>query len=215
MNLTETLENLRVSYKKHTLDFNDCHLDPHQQFNRWLEEAVKSECDEPNALILSTIKNNRPHARTVLLKGMIDNKFIFYTNYLSAKGLQIEENPFVCLTFLWLPLQRQVRIEGRVSKVEAQVSDDYFQKRPRDNQLGAIASPQSQRVKSREELESLFRETDTKFAQDKNLIRPPHWGGYAVEANYFEFWQGRESRMHDRIIYEKNNDIWNRSRLAP
>ncbi len=215
MNLTETLENLRVSYKKHTLDFNDCHLDPHQQFNRWLEEAVKSECDEPNALILSTIKNNRPHARTVLLKGMIDNKFIFYTNYLSAKGLQIEENPFVCLTFLWLPLQRQVRIEGRVSKVEAQVSDDYFQKRPRDNQLGAIASPQSQRVKSREELERLFRETDTKFAQATNLIRPPHWGGYAVEANYFEFWQGRESRMHDRIIYEKNNDIWNRSRLAP
>jgi pyridoxamine 5'-phosphate oxidase len=215
MNLTETLENLRVSYKKHTLDIDDCQLDPHQQFNRWLEEAVKSECDEPNALILSTIKNNRPHARTVLLKGMIDNKFIFYTNYLSAKGLQIEENPFVCLTFLWLPLQRQVRIEGRVSKVDGQVSDDYFQKRPRDNQLGAIASPQSQKVKSRDELERLFRETDSKYAQDKNLIRPPHWGGYAVEANYFEFWQGRESRMHDRIIYEKNNDLWNRSRLAP
>ncbi len=215
MNLTETLENLRVSYKKHTLDINDCHLDPHQQFNRWLEEAVKSECDEPNALILSTIKNNRPHARTVLLKGMIDNKFIFYTNYLSAKGLQIDDNPYVCLTFLWLPLQRQIRIEGRVSKVEGKISDDYFQKRPRDNQLGAIASPQSQKVKSREELERLFKETDSKFAQDENLIRPPHWGGYAVEANYFEFWQGRESRMHDRIIYEKNNDLWNRSRLAP
>jgi pyridoxamine 5'-phosphate oxidase len=215
MNLNQTLENLRVSYQKHTLDIHDCDANPVMQFNRWLEEAVKSECDEPNALILSTVKNNRPHARTVLLKGLHEGKFIFYTNYRSAKGEEMDENPHVSLTFLWLPLHRQVRIEGIVSKVANEISDDYFQKRPRDNQLGAIASPQSSKVKSRDELERLFKETEVKFAGQQDLIRPLHWGGYAVEANYFEFWQGRPSRMHDRIIYEKNSGLWEKSRLAP
>lgn len=215
MNINQTLENLRVSYQKHTLDIHDCDADPINQFNLWLEEAVKSECDEPNALILSTIRDNRPHARTVLLKGLHENKFVFYTNYESAKGCEINLNPNVCLTFLWLPLHRQVRIEGVVTKVPHELSDDYFQKRPRDNQLGAIASPQSKRVQSREELERLFKETELKFSHEQNLNRPLHWGGYAVEANYFEFWQGRQSRMHDRIIYEKINESWKKSRLAP
>jgi pyridoxamine 5'-phosphate oxidase len=215
MNLNQTLENLRVSYQKHTLDIQDCDDDPVKQFNRWLEEAVKSECDEPNALILSTIKQNRPHARTVLLKGLHEGNFVFYTNYLSAKGDEINENPNVCLTFLWLPLHRQVRIEGVAKKVADEISDDYFQKRPRDNQLGAMASPQSKKVQSRDELERLFKETELKFSQEQELKRPLHWGGFAVEANYFEFWQGRQSRMHDRIIYEKNNDSWEKSRLAP
>jgi pyridoxamine 5'-phosphate oxidase len=215
MNLNQTLENLRVSYQKHTLDIHDCDADPVKQFNRWLEEAVKSECDEPNALILSTIKQNRPHARTVLLKGLHEGKFVFYTNYLSAKGDEINENPNVCLTFLWLPLHRQVRIEGVAKKVADEISDDYFQKRPRDNQLGAMASPQSKRVQSRDELERMFKETELKFSHEQDLKRPLHWGGYSVEANYFEFWQGRQSRMHDRIIYEKNNHSWEKSRLAP
>jgi pyridoxamine 5'-phosphate oxidase len=215
MNINETLENLRISYRQHTLDISDCLENPKLQFDRWFQEAVQGECDEPNAFVLSTIKDGRPRGRVVLLKGIHDEQFTFYTNYQSAKGHEIENNSHVAMTFLWLPLQRQVRIEGRISKVDPSLSDDYFQKRPRGNQVGAIASPQSQKVGSRQELENLFEDADKKCLSLPSLTRPAHWGGYRIDPDYFEFWQGRESRMHDRIIFEKINQKWVLSRLAP
>lgn len=215
MDINNTLENLRVNYRHARLDVKDIHHDPIQQFNHWLQEAISSQCDEPNAFVLSTISSARPRSRVVLLKGINNHEFIFYTNYLSHKGHEIESNPYVAMNFLWLPLQRQVRIEGKISKTSLEISDDYFQKRPRENQLGAIASPQSQKIKNREALETLFKETDSKFSKTEILQRPLHWGGYSIQPDYFEFWQGRESRMHDRLAFTKENNQWEISRLAP
>lgn len=213
--INETLENLRVSYQKAKLDIEDCQADPVLQFDQWLEEAMTSKCDEPNAFVLSTIKGDRPRARVVLLKGIHENHFIFYTNYLSAKGDEIALHDKVSLTFLWLPLQRQIRIEGTIKKTDTVTSDEYFHKRPRGSQLGAIASPQSHRVTNRAELEKFFADAEKKFADKAVLPRPAHWGGYGIEADYFEFWQGRNNRMHDRICYESKNGVWERYRLAP
>lgn len=215
MNINETLENLRVSYRKAALDISDCNSNPEIQFDLWLEQAVKSHCDEPNAFVLSTAANNRPRGRVVLLKGIHQGDFVFYTNYESAKGHELESNPYVSMTFLWLPLQRQVRIEGVLKKVSPDLSDAYFHKRPRGNQLGAWASPQSKKVKDRSELEKLFQTAEKRFAGEKELSRPTNWGGYGITPEYFEFWQGRDNRMHDRIAYEKKGDSWVLSRLAP
>lgn len=215
MKINETLENLRVSYQASSLDIPDCHPDPFKQFDKWFQESVKSQCDEPNAFVLSTIKNNKPRSRVVLLKGIIENKFVFYTNYESSKGIEINENSNAAFNFLWLPLQRQIRIEGILSKVSNDQSNEYFQKRPRGSQLGAIASPQSKKVNSRQELESLFENAEKAYEGLEKIPRPNHWGGYQLEATYIEFWQGRSNRMHDRICYEKNNSQWNIYRLAP
>ncbi len=215
MNINETLENLRVRYRKASLDLGDCSADPKLQFDLWFKEAVSGQCDEPNAFTLSTVAHNRPRARVVLLKGIQDGQFIFYTNYDSAKGQELVQNAHVALTFLWLPLQRQVRIEGLVQKVDPKLSDDYFHKRPRGSQIGALASPQSRKVASRDELEIMFREAEKKSAGINELGRPAHWGGYGVIPTYFEFWQGRDNRMHDRIVYEKTASGWELGRLAP
>ena len=215
MNINETLENLRGSYRQAAFDITDCNANPELQFDSWFENAVNSKCDEPNAFVLSTIADDRPSGRVVLLKGIHQGNFIFYTNYHSAKGKELSNNSHVALTFLWLPLHRQVRIEGTLQKVDAHFSDEYFHKRPRGNQLGAIASPQSQKVSSRLELEKYFHETEVSHAGESELTRPQHWGGYAITPDYFEFWQGRDNRMHDRIIYEKNAQGWQLSRLAP
>jgi len=215
MDINKTLENLRVNYRHASLDVKDIHANPIEQFNQWLQEAINSMCDEPNAFVLSTVASGRPRSRVVLLKGLNNNQFVFYTNYLSHKGHELLNNPYASMNFLWLPLQRQVRIEGKIQKVSPELSDDYFQKRPRGNQLGAIASPQSQTIKDRESLESLFNDAEKKFANTATLERPLHWGGYSITPDYFEFWQGRESRMHDRISYKKENDQWIISRLAP
>ncbi|MBA2404233.1 MAG: pyridoxamine 5'-phosphate oxidase [Bdellovibrionales bacterium] len=215
MNINETLENLRGSYRQAAFDITDCNSNPELQFDSWFENAVNSKCDEPNAFVLSTIADNRPRARVVLLKGIHQSKFIFYTNYSSAKGHELDNNANVALTFLWLPLQRQVRIEGTINKVDPHLSDDYFHKRPRGNQIGAIASPQSQKVSSRAELEKFFHEAEKNSTGQAVLLRPAHWGGYAIDPTYFEFWQGRDNRMHDRIVYEKNATGWTLSRLAP
>jgi pyridoxamine 5'-phosphate oxidase len=215
MNINQTLENLRVSYRRESLDVKDCRYDPIEQFDHWLKEAILSQCDEPNAFTLATIENNKPRGRVLLLKGLHHGSFVFYTNYLSAKGCELEKNPYAAMTFLWLPLQRQVRIEGKVVKVDTQLSDDYFSKRPRGSQIGAIASPQSQKVASREILEEIFNTVDEKFKNDQILVRPANWGGYSLEPHYIEFWQGRDNRMHDRIVYEKQGSSWTLSRLAP
>lgn len=213
--LNEVLENLRQQYQLASLDIEDCHQDPIEQFDQWLAHAISAHVDEPNAFTLSTVEASRPRARVVLLKGVQDKGFVFYTNYLSSKGHEVEKNPLAAMTFLWLPLQRQVRIEGTLKKVSAECSDEYFHKRPRGSQLGAIASPQSQKISSRAELEKLFKEAEEKLGKSEVLPRPPHWGGYVLEPNYFEFWQGRNNRMHDRICYEQTTQGWIKSRLAP
>lgn len=215
MDINETLENLRVNYRRAALDVTDCNLNPEVQFDEWFAQAVSSKCEEPNAFVLSTVTQNRPRARVVLLKGIHEGQFIFYTNYNSAKGHELDHNSHVCMTFLWLPLQRQVRVEGIITKTSSELSDDYFNKRPRGNQMGAIASPQSQKLSSREELENLFHVAETKHATLKVLPRPAHWGGYGITPTYFEFWQGRESRLHDRIVYEITDNGWSLGRLAP
>lgn len=215
MDINQTLENLRVSYRLEALDISDCRPDPLAQFDYWLKEAINGQCDEPNAFTLSTVSYNKPRGRVLLLKGLYEGKFVFYTNYSSAKGHEMETNPHVAMTFLWLPLQRQVRIEGTVTKVDPVLSDDYFSKRPRGSQLGAIASPQSQKVSSRQVLEKMFSEVQSKYGDNQPLKRPASWGGYALNPEYIEFWQGRDNRMHDRIAYEKENGLWTLSRLAP
>ncbi|HXH76644.1 MAG TPA: pyridoxamine 5'-phosphate oxidase [Bacteriovoracaceae bacterium] len=215
-NLNETLENLRGNYQGAKFDIEDCNPDPELQFDFWLQNALNAKCDEPNAFVLSTVTaSGKPRARVLLLKGIHNGKFVFYTNYKSSKGDEMETNSRVALTFLWLPLQRQVRIEGVVTKLSIEASEEYFKKRPRGSQLGAIASPQSKKVASRAELERLFKEAAEKFEEATILPRPPHWGGYAVSPDYLEFWQGRANRMHDRICYEKTDAGWALFRLAP
>jgi pyridoxamine 5'-phosphate oxidase len=215
-NLNKTLENLREFYQGESFDINDCRPTPEAQFNSWFQNAVDAKCDEPNAFILSTVTSeHKPRARVVLLKGIQDGQFVFFTNYDSAKGDELKLNDQAAMTFLWLPLQRQIRIEGKVTKIAASASEDYFQKRPRGSQLGAIASPQSQKIASKEELEKLFQEVTSRFENSEVLPRPSHWGGYGISPDYFEFWQGRPNRMHDRIAYESSESGWNLSRLAP
>jgi pyridoxamine 5'-phosphate oxidase len=210
-----TLESLRVSYQGAPFDIADCDTNPEIQYNAWLKEALNAQIEEPNAFVLSTVtKDLRPRARVLLLKGIHDHQFVFYTNYDSDKGHEIENNPRASLTFLWLPLGRQIRIEGVLKKVDASLSDDYFQKRPRGSQIGAIASPQSRKIPSRAELEKYFKDAEAKFSQAE-LPRPSNWGGYGLVPDYYEFWQGRDNRMHDRISYAKTVDGWTRSRLAP
>ncbi len=213
--INQTLQNLRVSYLSASLDVHQCDPNPEKQFSQWFKQALETNCDEPNAFVLSTVKGDQPRARVVLLKGIDEGKFLFYTNYDSAKGHEIEQNYKASMTFLWLPLQRQVRIEGVFTKMSAEQSDGYFKRRPRGSQLGAIASPQSEKIESRAALEELFKTADAAHAGETSLPRPAQWGGFGLIPNYFEFWQGRDNRMHDRIVYERNNSQWDISRLAP
>lgn len=213
--VTETLQNLRRRYSQSSFDLKDCSLDPAEQISHWLQDAISGQCDEPNAFVLSTCSDGKPRARVVLLKGLEKGKLYFYTNYQSSKGNELVKNDSVAMTFLWLPLQRQVRIEGKVTLATPEESDEYFHKRPRGSQLGAIASPQSSRVKSRTELENWFRDTEEKYKDHETLPRPAHWGGYTVTPDYYEFWQGRDNRMHDRVSYQKTKNGWEMFRLAP
>jgi pyridoxamine 5'-phosphate oxidase len=186
-----------------------------QQFRIWWEEALKSQVLEANAMNVSTLNaHQRPSSRIVLLKGL-DHGFIFYTNYESRKGKEIAHFPFVALNFFWPELERQVRVEGKVEKTDAQTSDEYFLSRPKSSQIGAWASPQSQVIPDRTFLEKRENEINIKFNQD-SLFRPPHWGGYRVIPDYLEFWQGRASRLHDRIVFETGTEgSWSKKRLAP
>jgi pyridoxamine 5'-phosphate oxidase len=182
-------------------------------FNTWFEEAKKSTIVEANAMVIASAdKNAKPSARMVLLKNIFDEKgFVFYTNYESRKGIELLENPQVALLFHWDEQERQVRIEGMVEKLDEKLSDEYFLSRPVGSQLGAIASPQSQVIDNKQQLENLFEQAN----KLQKITRPINWGGYIVVANKIEFWQGRPNRMHDRIVYEKNNTAWKKYRLAP
>jgi pyridoxamine 5'-phosphate oxidase len=206
---------LRENYTKGSLDVSDVSLSPIEQFQKWFNEAIASQLLEPNAFLLSTISYERkPSSRIVLLKG-IDTGFKFYTNYLSRKGTELAENPHACITFFWAELERQVRIEGLIEKVSAEDSDEYFQSRPRGSQVGAWVSNQSMVIENREVLEAREKHLIEKFG-DGIIPRPPHWGGYRLVPNYIEFWQGRPSRLHDRIAYTLQDDgNWKIERLSP
>ncbi len=206
---------MRQEYTRQSLDISDVSPDPIQQFNQWFEEAKNAQLPEPNAMHLATASvDGRPSGRIVLLKGIENRQFLFYTNYQSQKGQQIAENPQAALTFFWGELERQVRIEGSIAKVDESTSTEYFHSRPRGSQIGAWVSPQSQAIENREVLSN--RETQfTKQYAEQEVPKPQHWGGYAVTPHLVEFWQGRPSRLHDRILYQLERDRWKIHRLAP
>lgn len=209
------IRKLREDYSLSTLDENDVHADPIEQFKIWLDESLKAILPEPNAMTLSTVDSDqKPHSRIVLLKGIEKNGFIFYTNYKSDKGRDIESNPNVSICFLWKELERQVRIEGVAKKISSEASEEYFVSRPVKSQIGAVASEQSSVIENRAILEEKF-EALTKLYSTGHVPMPDHWGGYVVEPTSIEFWQGRRSRLHDRIKYEKEKKNWIIKRLAP
>lgn len=215
---TEEIAQIRKDYSLQSLDVNDLNPEPIAQFQFWLQESINAQLPEPTAMNLATVgSEGRPSSRIVLLKGIEQGEFIFYTNYLSKKGTEMEQNPFVALNFHWVELERQVRIEGRIRKSDAQTAIQYFQSRPKASQIGAWASAQSTKIESREYLEQQFEQVKTQYQDQELLPKPDHWGGYAVKPYYFEFWQGRRSRLHDRLIFEWNEEknIWEVSRLAP
>lgn len=211
----QDIQNLRVSYQKHALDEAQVAALPLDQFKLWFQEAMEAQCEEPNTFSLATISDGRPRGRIVLFKGYFQDGLVFYTNYLSSKGQELEQNPFAAATFFWPLLQRQVRIEATVMKVPPKISDDYFASRPYGSQIGAVASPQDEVVGSRNELERLFAQTEKQFPAGTNVPRPAHWGGYVLMPQCWEFWQGRPNRLHDRIRYRLDGKQWIRARLAP
>jgi len=218
--MSASIADMRQEYSRKSLDVSDVSSDPIEQFNQWFEEARNAQLPEPNAMHLSTASlDGRPSGRIVLLKGVEDQaeghpQFIFYTNYQSRKGNEMEKNPQVALTFFWAELERQVRIEGTVSLLDEQTSTEYFHSRPRTSQIGAWTSPQSQPIANRTVLDKRKDEFSRKF-NDQEIPKPSHWGGYAVTPQSFEFWQGRPSRLHDRIFYQLTSDQWQIQRLAP
>ena len=207
--------NLRRDFTLQSLDDKDISPDPIVFFTKWFEEALSADALEPNAMCLSTVGNEgRPSSRIVLLKQIKPGGFVFFTNYNSRKAMQIEGNKYCALNFTWHELERQVRIEGCATKIMPYESDAYFELRPPKSKLGAWASPQSQAIANRAELEKLVADTEKMF-EGKNILRPANWGGYIVAPHLIEFWQGRPDRLHDRIQYTLDGNSWKIERLAP
>lgn len=212
----QKISEIRTEYTKATLDVSSADTDPVQQFTKWLDEALKSEVSEPTAMNLATVnEHGRPSSRVVLLKGMEEKKFLFYTNYQSKKGKELEANPACAITFFWPELERQVRIEGAAVRVDEKVSDRYFQSRPLGSQIGAWSSPQSSFIKDREILDQRVKQMEKRFEGLTLLPRPNQWGGFEIAPFLFEFWQGRASRLHDRLQYTLIDGVWQVQRLAP
>lgn len=209
------LQKIRQEYTQHSLDESEVDANPFTQFQKWLTDAVKSEVKEPNAMSLATVDGaGKPHNRIVLLKGFDKDGFTFFTNHASNKGDEIEANPNISSCFFWIELERQVRIEGKAEKLSREESEAYFKTRPHMSQIGAQASNQSEVVTSRDFLDKKFKELGKKYSEGE-VPMPETWGGYKVTPNYFEFWQGRRSRLHDRIVYSKENTSWVIKRLSP
>ena len=210
-----SIADLRKSYERAELDEGASHPDPLNQFDQWIKEAIHSEVPEPNAMTVATVGSDlRPSTRVVLIKGYDAQGIVWYTNYERRKGRELAGNPFAALQFHWVELERVVRIEGRVEKVSAEESDAYFQSRPLDSRVGAWASPQSQVIPGR----TVLVTNAAKYAAQFLLHppRPPHWGGYRLTPERWEFWQGRKSRLHDRLRYSLQEEgSWLRERLAP
>ena len=206
---------LRKEYTRAGLDRADMKPDPLLQFHQWFEETLAADLHEPNAMIVATATpDGRPSARTVLLKGYDERGFVFYTNYEGRKAGELDANPACALLFYWGELERQVRIEGRATRLSNSESDAYFASRPRGSRLGAWASEQSRPVEDRSVLEERVRELEARY-EGREIPRPPFWGGYRVEPEVFEFWQGRENRLHDRISYRRDGGTWRLERLQP
>lgn len=207
----------RLSYEKGALDQQSVPTSPFELLNIWMNEAIEQKVQEPYAMSLATCGTDmKPSVRIVLLREVTDTGIIFYTNYESAKGQDIAENPNAEVLFFWHELERQVRIRGSIAKIEADKSDAYFQKRPHDSQVGAwVSQPQSGEVANREIMEDKFNELQQKYPEDKKVPTPEFWGGYEITIDEIEFWQGRANRVHDRIVYMRDNDNWVTKRLLP
>lgn len=212
--MDQHIANLRKSYERDELDEQQSAPEPHRQFELWLQQAIDAKIDEPNAMTLATVgAQGRPSTRVVLIKGFDARGVVWYTNYDSRKGQELAGNPHAALQFHWVALERVVRIEGRVEKVSEADSDAYFQSRPLDSRIGAWASPQSQVISTRAVLVAQAARYAAQFALSPP--RPPHWGGYRLVPDGWEFWQGRKSRLHDRLRYRLDQGQWVRERLAP
>jgi pyridoxamine 5'-phosphate oxidase len=214
--MNRDIQHIRSEYNTASLSETEANTDPIKQFDTWFKEALDAEVQEPTAMTLATATTDgRPSARIVLLKGFDSNGFVFYTNYLSRKGKEISKNPLGALLFFWGSMERQIRIEGTIEKISKEESERYFHSRPKDSQIGAVISPQSQEIPGRDALEQKWHETEAKY-KDKEVPKPAHWGGYILKPRLIEFWQGRPSRLHDRILYKKiDNKNWKKVRLAP
>ena len=213
--MARNVADLRKEYTRAGLTESDMDPDPVEQFRRWFEEALAADLHEPNAMIVATASpDGLPSARVVLLKGFDDRGFVFYTNYEGRKGRELEENPRAALLFYWGELERQVRIEGTASRVSEEESDAYYAGRPRGSRLGALASEQSRVVGSREVLEGRIKNLEAEY-EGRDVPRPAFWGGYRVEPEAMEFWQGRENRLHDRLVYRRGDGGWKMERLQP
>ncbi len=209
------IADIRTDYRLAALDETTVGIDPILFFRRWFSEAEAAQITEVNAMTLATVDSrNLPHARIVLLKGLEEQGFIFFTNYDSNKGKEILAHPNAALVFFWKELERQVRVEGVIEKIPASESDAYFHSRPRGSRLGAYASPQSREISDRSILDTNYAKYEQEFSEVE-MPRPEHWGGYRVVPSRIEFWQGRSSRMHDRILFTQQGGTWTRSRLAP
>lgn len=216
MSRFSTISDIRREYGQLKLGEKEVHASPIAQFKHWFEESLTTETDDPTAMVCSTVdENGLPDSRVVLLKDVDEDAFVFYTNYLSTKGRQIQNNPNVALNFYWPKLVRQVRIRGQATRTTATQSDAYFSSRPIASQFAAILSLQSQALNSESTLEERLNKLMSEHSPDKPISRPIHWGGYAVVPDEMEFWQGRDNRLHDRIHYFRQDGVWFHRRLAP
>ena len=214
--INSKIVSLRKEYSSAFLNEEDVHQNPFKQFELWMHQAVEAEILEPHAMTVSTVSSEgKPSSRIVLLRGFDENGFIFYTNYNSHKGHDMAQNKYACLNFFWPELERQIRIEGSIEKIDPQVSTDYFHSRPRESQIGAWASIQSAVIANRKVVEDAFVHYTEKFKNLEVIPKPEHWGGYNIKPTSIEFWQGRPSRLHDRLRYSAVNGLWKIERLSP
>jgi pyridoxamine 5'-phosphate oxidase len=213
--VTNYINEVRRDFAQKELNESAVNENPFEQLGNWIEEAINAQILDPYAMVISTANiDGKPSSRVVYLRGIYNEGLVFYTNYNSQKGKDLIENPQIALNFFWGEVERQVRIEGEVEMYSAEGSDKYFDARPRESKIGAWVSSQSEEIASKEELTKRFEEFQQKF-EGKEVPRPPHWGGFLVKPNYFEFWQGRPSRLHDRIFYQKTESNWKLGRLMP